>query len=872
MSTIAAYTSDTELERELARHHIDPSAFGNGKAKTLPDLREELARGECRLQSHPSPSGVDGPPELVREVYIVRIRLKYRDHILVHESQTLPDGRTRAKNTLVAEKMLQDEAHEAAVSRALKEELGLESGTFEMDPNSWLTVMESNESPSYPGLRSEYHISAVEVNLDVAQAAEQGLLSALGIRDGGIERPDFDTNEDKGNGKITVNHWRWVVAPQVNVHLKLPTVTMDTSILDQDPVLHAVRDVVEIMITQHYKPDFKTGRRVRLDCKQLTGGFSGSVLILVKSFDKDDKELHPEILKFDDTEALADEFACYEQIRGVIPKFVPGQTKISLEIKTERELRLPSDDRRQVGSVVGVVMDMVGACWQVPGLHVPGVQAVTDTKELFLAETLTSVHPDDMPDQPQGFGSVESIFQATFGRSGPFDTLLRTSQQPADEVDSKLRGKCLLDLWTLRLAKRLKSKRARMVFADFLPDTTEEMRAESEKIRSRFQPQDLERVRERLEGLMDGFKSIQSEGAPWGHKPMFCMVHGDLNAANIMVDLHGNPWYIDFADVKIDLPMTDIAKLCNVIILEYTLFPISRAEAVNLPAEALATQLRCVKALEAVKELKKHLANPGTSISDAASQAFKTFQNGAFAEFFDSIHGRLTEDPGEPELVLQDGKQLVNAIVEALSSFTVPKDLSVNLQTPQMKHAAGTVTTILQRACDRLQACKFALEDQHPGSILNLMLDEALKGLSYSDLTSHQLDLRLHFVEILVKNLTGVLRVLPRDWVLSTDEQRMVAMLDPKFVFDPKVLKCHYESYRSWAQHAHGTTTNPVTGQVLDIMTQCVSLNFEGDSIRSPEPQESTSTVGLEETPPLNSRPCCWCPLHVICRSPHSWI
>ena len=331
---------------------------------------------------------------------------------------------------------------------------------------------------------------------------------------------------------------------------------------------------------------------------------------------------------------------------------------------------------------------------------------------------------------------------------------------------------------------------------------------------------------------MSEFKSIQSEGSPWGHahEPIFCMVHGDLNAANIMVDLHANPWLIDFADVDRDLPMTDIGKLGNVIILEYTVFPISREEAVNLPAEALAAQLRCVKALEAVKELKKHLSNPETSISDAVSQAFRTFQAGAFAEFFDSIHGRLTENPDEPELVLDDGKQLVNAMVAALASFTVPEDLSANLKTPQMKHAAGTVTKILERACDRIQACKFPLEDQHPGSIMNLMLDEALKGLSYSDLTRHQLNLRLHFVGILVENLTGVLRVLPQEWNLPSGEQRMAATLDEGSVFDQQALNAQYESYRSWVQHEHGTTVNPVTGEVLDIMKQCVSLRIDGGS------------------------------------------
>ena len=72
------------------------------------------------------------------------------------------------------------------------------------------------------------------------------------------------------------------------------------------------------------------------------------------------------------------------------------------------------------------------------------------------------------------------------------------------------------------------------------------------------------------------------------------LVHGDLNAANIMVDIHANAWYIDFAvralitkcscihqfllaclprrsqDVKFSLPLTDVAKLINTMLLEYT--------------------------------------------------------------------------------------------------------------------------------------------------------------------------------------------------------------------------------------------------------------------------------------------------------------
>ena len=46
------------------------------------------------------------------------------------------------------------------------------------------------------------------------------------------------------------------------------------------------------------------------------------------------------------------------------------------------------------------------------------------------------------------------------------------------------------------------------------------------------------------------WRSVTLRDAPeWlvGLHPMRSYQHGDLNAANIMVDLHGNPWYIDFA-------------------------------------------------------------------------------------------------------------------------------------------------------------------------------------------------------------------------------------------------------------------------------------------------------------------------------------
>ena len=92
--------------------------------------------------------------------------------------------------------------------------------------------------------------------------------------------------------------------------------------------------------------------------------------------------------------------------------------------------------------------------------------------------------------------------------------------------------------------------------------------------------------------------------------------------------------------------------------------------------------------------------------------------------------------------------------------------------------------------------------------------------------------------------LVDILRIRPQEWNIETGEQLLAAMLDDGHVFHESMLKEYYESYRSWVQHAHGTTVNPVTGEVLDIMTQCVALEFEDES------DDKAGSSGLEEKDP----------------------
>ena len=305
-------SSEEILAELLSNHDIDPSGFGKGKAKTLGHLLKELEKGESRLQSIDS--------KLSRQTSVVSIRLNILGHVLVQTSQELEDGRTRSRGKLVAKKMAPNETQEATVRRALSAELGLEEANYSIEIDTWLTSDELEESPSYPGLASEYRMSRVDVTLDRTSSGE---LVSLGINGGRISEHEFKVREEKEDGKFITTTWLWVPRFELNPHINLPLLKMDASLLDMDEDLHAVRDVVEIMITQFYKEDYKEGRISRIECKQLIGGFSGSILMLVKSFDKDENELDPKIMKFDDRESLSEEFECYEKIQKYIPRCAP---------------------------------------------------------------------------------------------------------------------------------------------------------------------------------------------------------------------------------------------------------------------------------------------------------------------------------------------------------------------------------------------------------------------------------------------------------------------------------------------------------------------------------------------------------------------
>mmetsp|Transcript_154113 Transcript_154113/g.284010 ORF Transcript_154113/g.284010 Transcript_154113/m.284010 type:complete len:372 (-) Transcript_154113:181-1296(-) len=217
VSTLKVPDSMEELEATLSKHHIDPSVFGTGRAKDLDHLLKELCLGECRLQPLPL---ADGGAQLFRVVKIVSVKVRFGNAVLVEKSERLEDGRIRPRGNLLSEKLLATESRDTAVKRGLQEELGLKDG-YTIVQGSWSNRVESNDSPSYPGLISEYHISAVDVTLD-GTAATQGDLVGVGIQGGEMRNSTFETREPKGRDKFIHHQWIWVDDQDLSKHLRTP--------------------------------------------------------------------------------------------------------------------------------------------------------------------------------------------------------------------------------------------------------------------------------------------------------------------------------------------------------------------------------------------------------------------------------------------------------------------------------------------------------------------------------------------------------------------------------------------------------------------------------------------------------------------------
>lgn len=156
-----------DLKTKLGEYGIDTAQFGRGKAKTLEHLLGEVESGESELAER------DG--KLVRRLAVLNISV-FTDiggrRRLVEDRQEFADGRVRRREleSSVSEKLHRGEDPLESIGRALEEELGIRKFRI-LSPLT--DAVETGESPSFPGLLSEYLVYKIEVLIDEAEYKDE---------------------------------------------------------------------------------------------------------------------------------------------------------------------------------------------------------------------------------------------------------------------------------------------------------------------------------------------------------------------------------------------------------------------------------------------------------------------------------------------------------------------------------------------------------------------------------------------------------------------------------------------------------------------------------------------------------------------------
>ncbi len=158
-----------DLKLTLSRYNIPIDQWGHGEAKTVEHLLREVQDGETLL--------VRDGERIVRQVSVAVIDVMYQEgnnkYQLIEDHQEFKDGRTRRRDIggSIAEKLSPGELPLNTATRALKDELGIESQTKISTKGSEESF---KQSPSYPGLNTKYVRHFFEAQLNQGQYNPDG--------------------------------------------------------------------------------------------------------------------------------------------------------------------------------------------------------------------------------------------------------------------------------------------------------------------------------------------------------------------------------------------------------------------------------------------------------------------------------------------------------------------------------------------------------------------------------------------------------------------------------------------------------------------------------------------------------------------------
>lgn len=178
----AVFQNMAKLEDWLIARGIDLSTWGQGSAKSVENLWNELESGEAYLQDNP----------VMRVLPVTQVIIRKGRDMLIEAEQEFADQRRRIRNYPPSEKMKPGETYEQAAVRCLQEELGLEQDQIEILTATHYCRLKEHESLSYPGLWTRYIFHTVEARVR------------------GLPETDFATLEAVENDKDAVRKHYWI--------------------------------------------------------------------------------------------------------------------------------------------------------------------------------------------------------------------------------------------------------------------------------------------------------------------------------------------------------------------------------------------------------------------------------------------------------------------------------------------------------------------------------------------------------------------------------------------------------------------------------------------------------------------------------------
>jgi endonuclease/exonuclease/phosphatase family metal-dependent hydrolase len=572
-----------------------------------------------------------------------------------------------------------------------------------------------------------------------------------------------------------------------------------------------------------------------VEAKAFGGGFSGSLVLQVRPFVREPTggnktgehaltPMHPFVLKFDDISRLTDEYEKYKRYsKGLeTTSAIPEHNYVQVPLSMQPLAFCTAND------LCAIKMELAGGSWMIPGLgrnqKTTEQDTVVEVGQLYVNDIARACRGDATKIDHRGplmaFFQSNGVLDQVLSKSwklSPASIVEKLSQEIRDRLEGSPREERDLD----RVIPGVTS-------SDFDAATCarELLKPEHESNFLRSKEKELDVIAGVFRTLLQSLETLRQQEGHWAnrHRPLEMLVHGDLNAANILVDIHQNIWVIDFSEVEQDSVMRDPAKIMSVLLFQLTISPLSVPDVRRLPVEKLAKQLEI--SIGQATQMKTHADS-----MNAARLVEELFTGDEQRR----MSVRLFDFDDQCDEANLDGEMVLKGMLASAKDGKYPpliqSEVRRSLKTEQWKLLAVTLNEVLIAMWQRMKASTANAEETerkanlHSAMLfLHLMLN-SLATLTYGQLADRKSSLALFYATEIAKTMPGLLEVLP-------DQLEELTLENTAFEFIKVDVDAEREKYASQAQAEHGTVINPITGETIDIMQQCVNLQLDTGASR----------------------------------------